>query len=285
MSVLPSAREIESQAVTEEPLRRRSTPASLGEVPAMLRRRGFHPLETRPDLPFPPDLAGQSADRLANLLGHYAFRLFLRGAIQRSDGFVPGKATRYLKSPQARAYADALVGMGLAERWLRGRYRLLSSARSFGGTLEWYVARELRQRLAYDVASGVKLQTRGVGGDFDIIAAGEGKLIYIELKSSPPKNLSTAEVSAFFDRLQLLRPDIGLFVVDTALRLSDKILPMLLSEIGRRRTEPPGPPRRVKQELWALTPHLYVVNGRRDLMANIECAIAEGLLALAPAPF
>lgn len=285
MAELPSAREIESQAVTERPPRRRVIPAPPGEVPAMLRRRGFHPLETRPDLPFPPDLAGETADQLADLLGHYAFRLFLRGAIQRAEGFAPGTTTRYLKPSQARAYADALVSMGLAECLARGRYRLLWPARSFGGILEWYVARELRQRLAYDVASGVKLQTRGVGGDFDIIAAGEGKLIYIELKSSPPKNLSAAEVNAFADRLQLLRPDIGLFVVDTALRLSDKIVPMLLAEIGRRRTEPLGPPRRVKQELWVLTPHLYAVNGRRDLMANIGCAIAEGLRALAPAPF
>jgi hypothetical protein len=60
---------------------------------------------------------------------------------------------------------------------------------------------------------------------------------------------------------------------------------MLVAEIGRRRTEPLGPPRRIKQELWALTPHLYALNGRRDLMANIECALAAGLLALAPEPF
>ncbi len=73
-----------------------------------------------------------------------------------------------------------------------------------------------------------------MGGDFDVIAAAEGKLVYLELKSSPPKNLTVAEVGAFFDRLQVLRPDLALFVVDTALRLSDKILPMLREEMGRR---------------------------------------------------
>lgn len=31
---------------------------------------------------------------------------------------------------------------------------------------------------------------------------------------------------------------------------------------------------------WALTPYLYAVNGRRDLMANISRDIAEGILAL-----
>jgi len=218
------------------------------------------------------------------LLSGYAFRLFLRGAIQRPDGFAPSEATRYLTAAQSRQYARDLVDLGLATHMSRGRYRLLWPARSFGGTLEWYVARELRRRFAFDVASGVKLRGRGVGGDFDIIAAAEGKLIYLELKSSPPKNLQASEISAFFARLQLLRPDLALFVVDTALRLSDKILPMCLAEMERRQGGPPAAPRRVREELWALTPHLYAVNGRRDLMANIGHALAEGLFALSPAP-
>jgi hypothetical protein len=246
----------------------------------MLVRRGFRPLPARPDLPFPQDLEPEKADWLAGWLGHYAFRLFLRGAIQKPEGFAPREATRYLTATQAKAYARVLVDLGLAARLPQGRYRLARPVMSFGGTLEWYVARELQRRLAFDVASGVKLQTRGVGGDFDIVAAAEGKLIYLELKSSPPKNLAVAEVAAFFERLQLLRPDLALFVVDTALRLSDKILPMLLAELERQPGRPPASPRRVAQELWALTPHLYAVNGRRDLMANIGRAIAEGLLAL-----
>lgn len=280
-----SAREIESLAVSELPLRQHAPAASTGEALAMLVRRGFRPVETRPDLPFPQDLGREAADQLAALLGHYAFRLFLRGAIRKAEGFFPRETTRYLTAAQAKRYAMALVDLGLAARLPRARYRLLQPAQSFGGTLEWYVARELQQRFAFDVASGVKLQTRGVGGDFDIVAAAEGKLIYLELKSSPPKNLSAAEITAFFDRLQTLRPDVGLFVVDTALRLSDKILPMLLGEIERRRGRLPVPPRRVEPELWALTPHLIAVNGRRDLMANIGRAISEGLLALSPEPF
>ena len=48
-----------------------------------------------------------------------------------------------------------------------------------------------------------------------------------------------------------------------------------------QKTEKPTP-RRIERELWALTPHLYAVNGRPDLMANVGRAIAEGLLALSP---
>jgi hypothetical protein len=159
---------------------------------------------------------------------------------------------------------------------------LVWAAKSFGGTLEWYVARELQRRFGFDVAAGVRFHARGVGGDLDVVAAAEGKLAYLELKSSPPKNLPVRGVVAFFDRVHLLRPDLTLFVVDTALRLSDKVLPMLVAELERRRGETKLAPRRIERELWALTPHLYAVNGRPDLTANIGRAIAQGLLALSP---
>ena len=249
---------------------------------AMLARRGLRPSKSRSDLPFPEDLDEEKAARLSALLGHYAFRLFLRGAIQKSQGFTPEETTQYLKRAQSRECAESLVRLGLAERISRGRYRLLWAAKSFGGTLEWYVARELSRRFGFDVAAGVRFHTRGVGGDLDVVAAVEGKLAYLELKSSPPKNIEMHEVVAFFDRVYLVRPDVTLFVVDTALRLSDKVLPMLVTELEHRQGGTEITPRRIVRELWALTPHLYAVNGKLDLMANIGRALAEGLFALSP---
>lgn len=249
----------------------------------MLVRRGLVPRLTEPDLPFPPDLPEEAAERLAERLGHYAFRLFLRGAILRRGAFTPAQATRYLPSERARESAEWLVEAGLAARAGRGRYRLLRPARSFGGTLEWYVARELSRRLALEVACGVRSGAAGVGGDLDVVAAAEGKLLYLELKSSPPKHIGAAEVGAFLRRVRALRPDLALFVVDTALRLSDKVLPLFAAALGR--TGPRAPrPRRVIRETWAVAPHLYLVNARQDLLENLCRAVADGLRALAPPP-
>ena len=147
----------------------------------MLARRGFKPTPAPLDLPFPTDLDGERVARLVDRLRHYGFRLFLRGAIQRPDGFSPAQATRYLTPAQSKAHAESLVDLGLGERLPRGRYRLVRPARSFGGTLEWYVARELRERLGFDTAAGLKFHARGVGGDLDVVAAAEGKLAYLEL--------------------------------------------------------------------------------------------------------
>ncbi|MFP2932890.1 hypothetical protein ACLESO_48635 [Pyxidicoccus sp. 3LG] len=277
---LPTARDQE-QSAAEAPPSPRLLLAQGSEPLAMLVRRGFQPTLAPLDLPFPTDLEGERVERLAERLGHYAFRLFLRGAILRHGSFMPAEATRYLEEFQATTFAEDLVSLGLAVREDGGRFRLLHPAASFGGTLEWYVARELRLRFGFDVAAGVKFHAPEVGGDLDVVAAAEGRLLYLEMKSSPPKHLAPDEVGAFFRRVRALRPHLAIFVMDTALRLSDKVLPLLQSELS---TQPPPAPRRIVREVWALTPHLYVVNARQDLMSNIGLAIAEGFRALAPPP-
>ena len=60
------------------------------------------------------------------------------------------------------------------------------------------------------------------------------------------------------------------------------MIPLLTSVLARRRPAPA--PRRVERELWALTPQVYVVNAKPDLIANLGRALAEGLRALTPDP-
>lgn len=278
VEVPATAQELELHAAGTAPLPRVLLPPG-GEALAMLVRRGFQPTVSALDLPFPSDLDEGLAERLAERLGHYAFRLFLRGAILLQGPFTPTEATRYLGAAQATALAEELVALGLAEREEGGRYRLRHPAHNFGGTLEWYVARELRRRLGLDAVAGVKFPAPAVGGDLDVVAAAEGRLFYLEMKSSPPKHVARDEVGAFFRRVRVLRPHVAVFAVDTALRLSDKVLPLLQAELQH---QPPPEPRRIQREVWALTPHLYAVNAQQDLMANISLALAEGLRALSP---
>lgn len=127
----------------------------------MLVRRGFQPSLATLDLPFPPDVDEVLAERIAARLGHYAFRLFLRGAILRRGSFSPAEASKYVEAARATEMAEDLVALGMAAREEGGRYRLLHPVRNFGGTLEWYVARELRGRLGFDVAAGVKFHAHG----------------------------------------------------------------------------------------------------------------------------
>jgi hypothetical protein len=142
----------------------------------------------------------------------------------------------------------------------------------------------LHRWLGFDVATGVKFHAGGVGGDLDIVAAAEGKLVYLEVKSSPPKHLSEGEVRAFFERMELVAPDLTLFVMDTALRLGDKVVPMLHAGARQARGAAVPAPRRIARDLWALDRRLYVANSRPDLLANVGRAIAHGFRDFAAPP-
>jgi hypothetical protein len=85
------------------------------------------------------------------------------------------------------------------------------------------------------------------------------------------------EVAAFLRRVRSLRPHLSAFAVDTALRLADKVLPLLAAAAGVT-----GAPRRLQRDCWAIAPGLYAVNARQDLVANLCLAIADGLHRLAP---
>jgi hypothetical protein len=271
-----TARELEDAAARRRPPRPVLAPAS--EPIAMLVRRGLDPRPSAPDVPFPPSLDGAAADRLAGRLAHYAFRLFLRGAILARGPFRPEDAIRYVDARKAGRMAVDLVRLGLAEPAGAGRFRLRHPARSFGGTLEWWVGRELSRRLAAPAATGVRSGARGLGGDLDVVVALEGKLVYVELKSSPPKHVSRGELRAFVARVRALRPHLAILAVDTALRLSDKVLPDLAALV------PGAAPVRLLREDYRVASGLYAVNARQDLVENLCVAVADGLRRLAPDP-
>lgn len=52
---------------------------------------------------------------------------------------------------------------------------------------------------------------------------------------------------------------------------------MFAAELGQ-------PAARLVRDAWRVAPQVYLVNARQDLVENIRVAIADGLLALGPAP-
>lgn len=273
-----TARELEGAAAQRTPPGRGPTAgASPPREPlAMLVRRGLHPRPVAPDLPFAAELDAARAERLSELLSHYAFRLFLRGVILAGGPLRPAEATRYLAAPQAERMAAELVTLGLAAPAGPGRLRLVHPAANFGGTLEWWVGRELARRLHAEVVTGIRSGAAGVGGDLDVVIALEGKLVYVELKSSPPKHVSREELRAFVARVRALRPHLAVLAVDTALRLRDKVLPDLA------RLFPGAAPVRLQRENYRVVPHVYAVNARQDLIENLSLAVADGLREMGP---
>ncbi len=254
--------------LTREVRRLRSLVASLRmPLPAALRLRGFTVFSANPsdDLLVP---AEPFRDRYYRLMDRYSFRLFLRDVIKHQDGFSVDDVSRYATASVAARYLEFMrhAGLILIEQ---GRYRYAGTRiRSFGETLEWYVAEVLRREFSGEVLWGVKFRKPHVGGDFDIIARLDTSLCYLEVKSSPPKQVFSSEIRAFLTRVIDLSPDIAVFLMDTELRMKDKIVPMFEEELGVRPDLPAGP-ERIEKELFRIGGRIFIINAKGRIAGNL----------------
>ena len=105
-----------------------------------------------------------------------------------------------------------------------------------------------------------------------MLACVEGEVVYVETKSAPPRQIDQSEVGAFLDRVDTLRPDLALFLVDTQLRMKDKLVPMFAAEVDRRRLG--WDARRLEREIWRVGPEVYLLNTDPDIVGNLGVCLA-----------
>lgn len=250
----------------------------------LLSRRGFRIYRKEPpdDLLLPDE---RFIDEYYRLLHRYSFRLFIRDVIKYQNQFSPRDVTRYATGEVTEDYIRHLAGTGLLKE-KDGHYSLLKPVRSFGPTLEWFVAEIFRKEFSVEAIWGIKFKRPLVGGDYDLIAKMDGSVLYMEIKSSPPKQICSNEVSAFLDRVFDLCPEIAVFFVDTELRMQDKIVPMFGEELRRRvqdkglstphlitDTGDPAPVERIEKELFHIQNKIFIINARESIAGNIEKVI------------
>jgi hypothetical protein len=234
-------------------------------IDAILRRRGFRIYKKEPseDLLIP---AGKYVDEYYCMLHKYSFRLLLRDVIKHQDFFSSGDVTRYSTANVTEEYLEYLARVGLVKR-KAGGYRLVRHIKSFGVTLEWYVAEIFRREFGAEAVWGVKFKRPKVGGDYDVITKFDGSLLYAEVKSSPPKQIHDNEIAAFLDRAADLSPAIAVFLMDTELRMKDKIVPMFEDELRRRSSGENIV--RIERELFRMGDRLFIINSKHSIASNI----------------
>lgn len=218
----------------------------------------------------------QGQDEIYQLLRHYSFRLFLRDVIKHRQRFGIGELQRYCSATSARRYLQWLVDHRVVQR--RGRhYRLAIDTSSFGPTLEWFVAAVLEREYGIPSAWNVRLDAADGGGDYDVIGFQDGACIYVETKSSPPRNIEARQIHAFFDRLETLRPQVAIFLTDTQLRMGDKIAVLFAAELQQRLGQRARqlPVERLRGELFTAGRHLFIANSDPDLAANLGVCLAR----------
>lgn len=117
---------------------------------AILKRRGFkvHKKEPLDDLLVPEKIF---IDGYYEMLKRYSFRLFLRDVIKHQPLFTLQQATRYAKKEITGEYISYLVKTGLVASE-NNVYRLKKGTiKSFGETLEWFIAETFKREFASDV--------------------------------------------------------------------------------------------------------------------------------------
>jgi len=237
----------------------------------LLKRRGFKIYKKEPsdDLLIPER---EFIDEYYEMLKKYSFRLFLRDAIKHQPLFTLQQVTRYATKEVTGEYIKYLAKIGLIVSD-NDIYRLKKvPIKSFGETLEWFVAEIFKREFASEAVWGVKMKRPGIGGDYDLLAKIDGSILYMEIKSSPPKQVYQKEVSAFLDRVYDLMPEIAIFFMDTELRMKDKMVPMFEDELKIRFSEPPEV-NRLERELFEMQterPKIFIINAKDSIINNIE---------------
>ncbi len=243
-------------------------------VEALLRQRGLPILSQgeRSSVLLPPDSSSAHEEKFYEHMRRYSFRLFLRELIQSPRGKDPSVLGRYCSSRTVRAYLKMLAQMRVVEIGESYSFRLIrDKIISFGPTLEWYVSKVLEREFMAPALFNVRLDNTRFGGDYDIIAILAGRLICIEVKSSPPRGVALSAVMAFLSRLMDLQPHMAVFVVDTELRMRDKIVPLFseaLAQLGEKQEN--WPVVRLSGEVFQICHGIYLINSRKGIYSNLR---------------
>jgi len=259
-------------------------------VEKMLKMRGIQIFRKNPidRLFFPLDLPAFYKTRFYEMMKKYSFRLVLRDMIKHQDRFRIQDLTHYCSPKVAKGYCDLLCEMGAIIKKGRGWYRTrVSPLYSFGPTLEWFIAEMFKREFASPAIYGVNVKKTPSGGDYDVIASWNRRLIYVEVKSSPPKGVESSEVTTFFSRIEDLLPEVAILFNDTQLRMKDKLVVMFEEELERRHGRESNalyPVERLIKELFHVQHRIFIVNSKKDVMENFQICLKDHLHYGAPSP-
>ncbi|MGB7574732.1 MAG: hypothetical protein WBN53_12860 [Thermodesulfobacteriota bacterium] len=252
-------------------------------VEKMLKMRGIKVFRKNPTdrLFFPRDLPLSYKTRFYEMMKKYSFRLVLRDMIKFQNGFRIQDLTRYCSSRVVQGYCDLLCETGMIVKDGRGRYRTrVSPLYSFGPTLEWFIAGVFQREFASPAIYGVSVKNTPSGGDYDVMASWNQRLVYVEVKSSPPKGVERNEISTFFSRTEDILPEVAFLFNDTQLRMKDKLVVMFEEELERRygrESKTLYPVERLIEELFHVQNRVFIVNSKKDVVGNFQYCLKHYL--------
>ncbi len=240
----------------------------ISDMDVMLKRRGFRVFSKNPEeqVLF---RTHEQRNLAYQYMKRYAFRIFLRDVIKHKSGFEIKDVAHYASYNMTKRYIEFLLRLCILEQ-VGNRYRLLCQVRSFGDTLVWFVTEVLKREFYMETLWGVKFRGRSVGGDYDILSNLTPGICFIEVKSSPPRQVQSVEVRAFLERVKDLCPDLSIFMLDTHLRMKDRIVALFEDVIKDTLSYRPAIIRLKRELFYIEDTTIYIINSKPGIMNNLE---------------
>ena len=183
-----------------------------------LKRRGYEYAGSGSvdKLVTPKDMSSREVDGFYKYMGSRTFRNIVKDIVDKKENILPDYYINGCSETKLSEYFDFLCSARILQYAANSSsYYLTIRIDDFGPTLEWYVSELFKRELECTADWGVRIKNLKPGGDFDVIARDESKLVWIETKSSRLEHIIETDIRHFLQRDQNLDPDISIFLVDT----------------------------------------------------------------------
>ncbi|HOK18008.1 MAG TPA: hypothetical protein PLW79_01850 [Caldisericia bacterium] len=241
---------------------------------SLLKERGLKPVESdEMKLILPKD--DRFLDEYFELLGSYYFRRVLSDMIKKKEfdeNFVD-KLKEKWGEKAVKKYLPYIMKYEIIikkyDRYISNYYDI----DNFGDTLEWYIVKILLNEFSIPSISNVKIKGLSTGGDFDIFFLLLGKLSYLEIKSSPPNNISIEEIENFIKRVDTINPSVSILFIDTTLNIKRNIIDnmkFLLKRVNREFSE-----QVIRNGFYKVSKGIYVFNSKRSFKISFNYVLDD----------
>ncbi|HON83787.1 MAG TPA: hypothetical protein PLI22_06635, partial [Caldisericia bacterium] len=100
-----------------------------------------------------------------------------------------------------------------------------------------------------------------------------GKLSYLEIKSSPPNNISIEEIENFIKRVDTINPSVSILFIDTTLNIKRNIIDnmkFLLKRVNREFSE-----QVIRNGFYKVSKGIYVFNSKRSFKISFNYVLDD----------
>lgn len=241
---------------------------------SLLKERGFEVLEIKDKRIIFPKSAEYFEDYFKNLRSYY-FRRILQDTIKKKEfslDFI-SKLKEKWGGKVVEKYLNRLVQYEIFKKENSHFISNYKEIDNIGNTLEWYIGEILKKEFSIPVLSNIEIKNIKEGGDFDIFFLLLGNLSYLEIKSSPPNNISIEEIENFIKRVVSVGTKVSILFIDTTLNIKRNIIDNM--EFLLKRVKRVFIGKMIRNGFYKVSKGLYVFNSKRSIEESIRIVIDD----------